>query len=687
MMNLKEALAKLKEAKFEERTGQVQMMQAVTEALNKKTIAVIEGGTGIGKTFAYLVPLLLQRPEKLKLVISTATVSLQEQLVHHDLPNLSKILGLKFTAEIAKGRRRYVCLNKLYHFDRGITQSELNLLGFSEAKTELPKQEEQALVETLIDKIESRQWNGDRDQLNTSIPDNLWRNVTTDAVGCSNKRCSFFNDCSFFQAKRRLYTADIIVTNHDLLLSDIGLGTGALLPPAQDCFYVIDEAHHLAGKAIKHFTAYTGIMSAIEWLDQLSKGMKSIQQHLKLEQGLVNQIEKSISEIKECLPQLRDVIAANFSHYQRDSFWLLPKVPEALQIHSQVLATKAKELLLALYAIRKMLTEQHDEKTLSEYDSILSAIGYFIGRSEDFSQTFNLFCAKDPEGIPPIARWISAKEEDVKLKNYQGKDYICHAAMSSAASMLPNYFWDKLEHGAALCSATLRALGKFEDFLENTGLQYYPHVKTHAFASPFPYEKSTLCVPKLNTLPESDKSEKFIEEISELLPELLRQEPHGSLVLFTSRDMMEKVYHQLDSKLQKQILLQGTSPKHLMIESHKSLVDQGKPSIIFGLQSFAEGVDLPGNYCKHVIITKLPFSVPSTPIEKTRVDWLEAQGRNAFMEHTLPEASIRLTQYVGRLIRSQEDCGQITILDRRVVLRRYGKQLLDSLPAFTRQIS
>ncbi|MDF2690270.1 MAG: ATP-dependent helicase DinG [Gammaproteobacteria bacterium] len=686
-MTLQEALDKLKQARFEERDGQVQMMKAVSEALNKKTIAVIEGGTGIGKTFAYLIPLLLQRSEKTKLIISTATVSLQEQLVHHDLPNLSKILDLKFTAEIAKGRRRYVCLNKLYHHEQGISQSELSLLGFSEARAELPKQEEQALVESLIDKIESKHWNGDRDQLNESIPESLWRNITTDAVGCSNKRCAFFNDCSFFQAKRRLYTADIIVSNHDLLLSDIGLGTGALLPPAEDCFYVIDEAHHLASKAIKHFTAYTGLMSAAEWLEQLNKGMKSIKEHLKLEQSLVNQIEKNLHEIKLLLPQLRDVISVNFNHYQKDSFWLIPKLPEALREPMQALANQAKELQLALYSIRKILTEQHDERTLTEYDSILSAVAYFSNRAEDFAQTFNLFCSKDPEGTPPIARWITAKEEDTKLKNYQGKDFICHAAMSSAASMLPNYFWDKLQHGALLCSATLRALGKFEDFLENTGLQYYPHIKTYAFTSPFAYEKSTLSVPKLNFLPENDKTEQFIEEISQILPEILQEEAHGSLVLFTSRDMMEKVYHRLDLKLQKQILLQGTQPKHMMIDTHKHLIDQGKVSIIFGLQSFAEGVDLPGDYCRHVVITKLPFSVPSTPIEKTKVDWLEAQGRNAFMEHTLPEASIRLTQYVGRLIRSQQDCGKVTILDRRVVLRRYGKQLLDNLPAFSRQIA
>ncbi|MDF2529407.1 MAG: dinG [Gammaproteobacteria bacterium] len=686
-MTLNEALEKLKLAKFEEREGQAHMMQAVSESLRKKTIAVIEGGTGIGKTFAYLIPLLLQRSDKVKLVISTATVSLQEQLAQHDLPNLSRILGLKFTAEIAKGRRRYVCLNKLYHYDGGISQSELNLLGFTETKAELPKQEEHALIESLIDKIESKRWDGDRDQLNASIPDSLWRNLTTDAVGCSNKRCAFFNDCSFFQAKRRLYTADIIVTNHDLLLSDIGLGTGALLPPAQDCFYVIDEAHHLASKAIKHFTAFTGLMSATEWLEQLNKGMKSIQAGLKLDTSLVNQIEKNISDIKLILPQLRDVISVNFNHYQRDSFWLIPKLPEALQDHMSNLAITGQALQVSLYGIRKILTEQHDERTLQDYDSILSAVGYFIGRAEDFTRTFSLLCTQDPQGVPPIARWITAKEEDNKLKNYQGRDYICHAAMSSAANMLPNYFWDKLEHGAVLCSATLRALGKFEDFLENTGLKYYPHVKTHAFASPFSYEKSTLCVPKLNYLPESDKTEAFIEEISELLPDILQQETHGTLVLFTSRDMMDKVFGRLDTKLQKQILLQGISPKHHMIDMHKQLIDQGKISIIFGLQSFAEGVDLPGNYCRHVVITKLPFSVPSTPIEKTRVDWLESQGRNAFMEHTLPEASVRLTQYVGRLIRSQQDCGRITILDRRVVLRRYGKQLLDNLPAFSRQIS
>jgi ATP-dependent DNA helicase DinG len=194
-------------------------------------------------------------------------------------------------------------------------------------------------------------------------------------------------------------------------------------------------------------------------------------------------------------------------------------------------------------------------------------------------------------------------------------------------------------------------------------------------------------VPLLKTLPEGEKSDAYIEEVLKVLPEVLKDEKHGALVLFTSKTMMEKVFEGLDKKWQKQVMIQGTQPKHHMIDTHKRLVDDGHVSIIFGLQSFAEGVDLPGDYCRHVVITKLPFTVPSTPIEKTRVDWLEAQGRNAFMEHTLPEASIRLTQYVGRLIRTHTDTGRITILDRRVVLRRYGKQLLDNLPKFSRLIS
>jgi ATP-dependent DNA helicase DinG len=685
-MTLDNILTQLEQAGYQHRDNQIAMMRAVSDALKRKEIAVIEGGTGIGKTFAYLIPALLNRPAKTKLIIATATVSLQEQLAYKDLPTVLKLMGISVNAEIAKGRRRYVCANKLYHYSRNdANQEELSLFGIDANEFHKPDKDALQMVAKLIGKLEAKTWNGDRDELDFSVPETEWQQLTTDAAGCSNRRCSFFHQCAFFQAKRRLQQADVVIANHDLLLSDIGLGTGALLPKAEESIYLIDEAHHLPHKAVSHFAASSTLMGSREWLDSLSKSVKQLQSKAQLENSVVEQVQKLAEQLKQDLANMRDVVAANFEQFAKDEAWIIQSVPDSMSTLVKPLMNSAQQLLNQLTAIRKGLMETHNDKTLPEFEAMMVALAWFISRIEMLYRTWTLFAMELPKEQAPIARWITAREQ-VKGKKFLGQDYVCHAAMTSGANLLPTYFWDKLNHGAILCSATLRALGKFEDFLEKTGLNFYPHVKTYAFTSPFFYQKSTVVVPKMQHLPEGKESDKHAREIGELLPKILANENHGVLVLFTSKWLLEEVYQAMPSSLLSSILKQGDSPKQLLLDQHRKRIDEGKRSFIFGMQSFAEGVDLPGDYCRHVVITKLPFAVPSTPIEKVRVDWLEAQGRNAFMEHSLPEASIRLTQYAGRLIRSEQDVGKVTILDRRIVSKRYGSELLNNLPPFQRVI-
>lgn len=685
-MSLESVITQLQDSGYQRRDNQIAMMQAVSDAITQKQIAVIEGGTGIGKTFAYLIPALQARSNKTKIVVATATVSLQEQLAYKDLPTVLKLLNLKVTAEIAKGRRRYVCHNKLYHYS-GIDaeQHELALFGIDEAQQKQPDQAALQLVAKLVGSLENKSWNGDRDELKFAVPDETWQQLTTDAAGCSNRRCSYFNHCAFFQAKRRLQQADIVIANHDLLLSDIGLGTGALLPKAEESIYIIDEAHHLPQKAIQHFAASASLMGSQEWLDSLHKSIKTLQPKLEIEQGTVTQINNLIEQLKQDLNNMRDLIDTNYNQFAKEDSWILQQLPSAMQELTEPLARQAQQLLTYLSSVRKQLMETHNETTLPEFETTVLALAWFISRIEMLYRTWTLFAMNIPDNQAPVARWITPREVG-KAKKYIGQDYVCHAAMTSGANLLPSYFWDKLSQGVVLCSATLRALGKFDDFLEKTGLNFYPHVKTYAFASPFFYQHSHVVIPKMQHMPEGRDSDLHAKEVAQQLPKILASDTHGVLVLFTSKWLLEDVYQAMPADLLPAILKQVDHPKQILLDKHKKQVDAGKLSIIFGMQSFAEGVDLPGDYCRHVVIPKLPFAVPSTPIEKTRVEWLEKCGRNAFMEHSLPEASIRLTQYAGRLIRSENDIGKITIMDRRIINKRYGSALLNNLPPFQRII-
>lgn len=676
-MKLSDALTKLKAAGYQERTQQTEMMLLVERAIQQKSIAVIEGGTGIGKTFGYLIPLLLNTNADTHIVIATATVNLQEQLAAIDIPQLQKILGIRINAEVAKGRRRYVCLNRLYNQHSG--QGELMMYGVEQAS--LPSQANQQQIQTLIQCFEAGKWDGDKDALSTSVDHLLWQQLTTDAAGCSNKRCSFFQECPYFKAKRRMGQADIIIANHDILLSDIAMGTGSLLPKADKTFYIIDEAHHFPQKAVQHFSSTVGLRSAQDWLDAMIKGAQAT---LPLIEGESNVAYDSFAEtcqvVKAQLEPVFELVHSNFALHQKENTWLLSEKPEALIQLLKPLAQDCKKILNKLTAVRQKLTERNDINPITNFDQHLAGLGYHIHHSEMLYRTFDLFCHDQAEGEAPIARWFSLAK-DSSHKNAR-PNYLCHAAMISAANILVSQFWDKVEQGAVLCSATLRALGQFEDFLQKTGLEYYPTVQTAAYLSPFEYQKSTLNIPLMKTVPQGEMADAHTQELGELLPKILEQETHGVLVLFTSQRVMAAVYDAMPPNVRKHVLLQGDLPKSTLLQQHKRAVNLNSLSIIFGLQSFAEGVDLPGNYCRHVVITKLPFSVPSTPIEQTWVKWLESQGKNGFQHHTLPEASLRLVQYAGRLIRTQEDVGTLTIMDRRMITKFYGKQLLASLPPF-----
>ena len=658
----------LNKAGLESRDGQRKMMHAVADTLKQRKIAVIEGGTGIGKTFGYLVPALRARREKQKIIIATATIALQNQLFEQDLPKLEKLLGISVRFALAKGRRRYVCAQRLYHADDD--GGNLSLFGIEEINT---NQADSKQIELLVSAYETNKWNGDHDALDKPVADSLWRKLTTDAAGCANRQCDFFQECAYFKAKKRLQQAEVIITNHDLLLSDIAMGTGTLLPPPEDAIYIIDEAHHFPNKAVQHFTATTGFAASKEWLGRLQKGMLAFSEAISLPETMVSRLQRNIDQLLEQLPVLQDQLQPMVGSKEEH---LLSHISEPLIELVKQLQQISQVVLEGLREIRVALAEQHNDKSLDNYDALLASLSFYLNRCEHFQRTWQLFVMTNNNNLPPVARWVSQANHGMQV----------HAAMTSAATFLPSYFWDLRKHGVILCSATLKSLGKFDRFLQHSGLQFYPNdVTTQAHESPFPYEQSTLQLVDLGLDPTRHNQSKFASQIATHLPALLQSEQHGVLVLFTSRDLMHQVYDQAIEAFGVELLVQGERAKEKLLRVHRQRVDQGERSILFGLQSFAEGVDLPGDYCRHVLITKLPFSVPNTPVEQVIATWWSSQGQDAFMQHSLPQAGMRLVQFAGRLVRSHSDTGTISILDRRITTKQYGKSLLAALPPFTPQ--
>jgi ATP-dependent DNA helicase DinG len=257
---------------------------------------------------------------------------------------------------------------------------------------------------------------------------------------------------------------------------------------------------------------------------------------------------------------------------------------------------------------------------------------------------------------------------------------VCSSPILASYS-LKNSLWDHC-YGAVVTSATLAALGRFDRFMMRAGTSELHHYGI--MPSPFDFSRATLQVPEFAI--EANNAALHTDNMIQNLPKLLKRN-EGSLVLFSSRKQMLDVYNSLSLDWQDMILMQGEHSKQEMITQHKKTIDGKAGSVLFGLASFAEGVDLPGDYCRHVVIAKLPFSVPDDPVEASLAEWIEARGGNAFMEISVPDASIKLVQSCGRLLRNEKDSGTITILDKRLVSKRYGKSLLKALPAYHLQLA
>jgi len=658
------------------------------EYSKERKIITIEAGTGTGKSLAYslgAIPLALSK--KLTVCVSTATVALQEQLVNKDLPFLQKFGGIQFKFVLVKGRQRYVCSQKLA-LAAGDHQQQT---GFTFA--EKPKASDLSLLKKLHKALKDGKWQGDIDAWPTPIPYYLWQQIQSDKHSCL-RHLTEHADCPFHKARELMEQADVLVINHSLLLADLELGGGKILPEPSDCFYVIDEAHHLPQITRDHASASVSLKGALDWLAKLSecgdkiakllKSQRAIAPSIKLaddSQALIIEMQKVLSFINSnqsvyfplqaSSNNKAEVSNKDEQNQYRFEHGLLPKTLKNWAQDCHELSKKSLSHLNKLYnSLVEAVKEQEVKLFLAE--PLLAEAGFLTQRLENLQSLWHMYAKTDSEKSAPLARWIN-------VLNDKRVDYQLSASPIEVGFTLEDNLWTQCE-GAVLCSATLRALNSFDHFRHQVGLSPHDGSQYQHVDSPFDYpNNSQLFI--ANCQYEPNQAE-FTDELITKIPTILAQDL-GCLVLFSSYWQMQKVAEQLRKSATKMpLLIQGEHSRQYIIEQHKQHIDAAQQSIIFGTQSFSEGLDLPGAYLTNLVITKLPFSVPTSPVEQAQAEYISAKGGNPFMVLSVPEASKKLIQACGRLLRNEADTGKITIMDRRIVSKRYGKQLLAALPPF-----
>ncbi len=659
-------------------------------------ICVIEAGTGTGKTLAYVLGTLpMAKYLKKTVVLATATVALQEQVTLKDLPDIKRYSDLEFSFTLAKGRGRYLCLSRLDLLLQG--NASLNAMAdlYGEFITQ-PNDYALALYERMFRKINAGEWQGDRDDWEDLLSDKDWTPVTVDNGQCIGQKCSNFSNCCFYKAREEVQKADCVVANHDLVLADLALGGGVILPAPQDTIYIFDEAHHLPLKSNNHFACFTRIKGSLAALDQWRKtlaklGGDSVVEENKTLQRELPGIDDSmaLAEIRLneiwplCEQILQGVVPYRQSDMQRDQgpqhAFELGLVPEPLRELAVGLEAQYTRLATLFQEIGNDLKrgmedgQSVDARQRAEYWFPL--IGSMTARAAAAQKLWQHFGRSDVLGEAPWARWLGLGEQG------GSPDITLSCSPVLAARTLQEKLWSTCA-GAVLTSATLSALGQFDVLRMRAGLP--AHTTYHRIASPFDYANAArFIVPKLNCDP--GNSAQHTEAIIRLLPQVLDRN-EGALMLFSSRRQMQEVLEGLDKEWREIILCQDDYQKAQLLKFHRQRIDKGEPSIIFGLASFAEGVDLPGKYCEHVLIAKIPFAVPNDPIEATLSQWIEKQGGNPFMTLAVPEAAFKLVQAAGRLLRNEKDTGRITLFDERIVSKFYGAAIFNSLPPYRREI-
>ena len=676
-------------------------------AVPTRAIAVIQAGTGVGKSLAYCAPAIaVALARGTRVLISTATVALQEQLVNKDLPALAAQMPQPFKFALAKGRGRYVCKLKLERLaGTGEAYGEDDDLFPEEAAAARPRHETEARMQfyaSMAQALAQGGWDGDRDTLDVPPEPEVWSPVAAETHSCTGKHCPLFGSCTYFDKRKELVGAQVIVANHDLLLSSLG---ARVLPELDNSLLVLDEAHHLPATALDQFACSMDLLR-LTWIDRLASHGLRIGQLVEVSE--VADIPRHAAQLRQGLQDLARLVMDVYGEALRNPppAWGQARtrapdarnpvrvrvpggaLPEALTAPLANRAHHAAGFLECLRAISKALKAEMRDKPdeARRLSTLYAQIGMLAPRLEAVYDTTQLLLQDTPlpeEGAEatdaprtiPNAKWFTLEMDGelIALK--------AHASPILPGATLRRHLWSAVR-GAVLTSATLTSCGSFDFFLRESGLHGDEAASTLEVHSPFDYAAQGTLVAAETRADPKDAAHFTAEMVDALMLDLALVD-YGALVLFTSREQLRQAVDALPTDMRALVLVQTALPRTQLLARHRERVAQGQPSIIFGMQSFGEGLDLPGRLCESVFITKLPFAPPDDPVGETRAEWLRAVGRDPFSELVVPATAMRLAQWAGRAIRTEEDQAHVYCYDRRLTRTHYGQRLLKGLPPFT----
>lgn len=678
-------------AGYEHRTQQVLMAEAVVTALAGDKCLLMEAGTGTGKSLAYLIPALFWAAHnQQKVVVATHTINLQEQLWEKDIPLLKNILPFEFKAALVKGKNNYLCLRRWNSF-------------FTRRREFGPEEAEFAIRLFTWLRVTTT---GDRAELNLYAKDNeLWNQVEVERESCLGSQCSMFQrDCFYMKARRFAEGAELLIANHSLVFSDIKTENKVL--PGYS-YLVLDEAHQIEDAATEHLGVNISHWTVQKFVNGLFRppgegGNAGILGGLKLRQGkfqdnlgskdfitfeqeLDNAINLVQSVREECgllfnlLEQFMEQIVG-----RRDKATAYRNVVRLRPGYRELDGWSALETCKHNVGVRLRTIGEHLEKLAAVLDR------YQGDNGADFQEDIKLLQAQAQNSLD-MARaiefvidcsddnsvcWLEREERPERV------NILLRSAPIQVGTLLRQMLFSE-KKSVILTSATLTVDGDFSHFMDRVGLNLEDstRIMCRQVNSPFAYEEQALlCVCRDLPSPGEVDDDEYGELIAPLVRDLVLVAQGKTLVLFTSHKMLKDVYRQVRPQLEeKGICVLG----HGIDGSRAKLVEEFRESpkaALFGANSFWEGVDLPGDVLRSVVIVKIPFVPPTLPTMEARLEYLRNAQQDGFQQLSLPQAVIRLKQGFGRLIRTQQDHGVVVVLDNRLIGKRYGVKFLRSLP-------
>lgn len=665
---------------FEYREEQEEMAQYIQDAINEDRKIIVEAGTGTGKTLAYLIPSIKWAvTNKKKVIIATNTINLQEQLLLKDIPLAKSIIKDEFSYVLVKGRNNYVCKRL---FNELVLGKSIDIETFS--------MEAREQIEYIL-KWGNKAKTGDKAELPFEVYPDVWELVQSTTELCLGKKCPYRKECFYMKTRMEKMEADILISNHHVFFADLNVRAETdfdseyLILPRYD-MVIFDEAHNVESVARSYFSVEVSKISFTRLLNRIyqKKNKK------KKEKSALIRVEDTVDE-----KNLED---------SEQYIYLLNTLKEEISILQNI----GDEYFDEIRKIYETNTEAPIKKSLNNFEMTKSRFlenlrekkDIFQGKLADFlnlMMSFNNVIDEEKDKNPEVInfnnhlkmfkayidsfKFINSFEDDNYIYwldiNSKRTNVVLTATPLNIAQKLSTVLFDNLDR-LVFASATIVVNGNFDYFKKSLGLDEEDCIEA-IIKSPFDYdEQMSVYIP--SDIQDSENINAFVSDASKFILNILLKTNGKAFILFTSYTMLNQIYYSISKKLKDkgfEVFLHGDKPRSQIIKEFK----EAENPILFGTTSFWEGVDVQGENLSNVIITKLPFLVPTDPVVSAISKKIEEDGRNSFMDFQLPEAIIKFKQGVGRLIRKKTDSGNIFILDNRILKKRYGSLFINALPS------